>query len=110
MSAFEDFYGAYPRKKARGDAEKAFGQALKKGHTVEDIMNGLARNLADLSRRDPQFVPYPASWLRAESYWDEPDQTTNRNGRRTIRDAANDYNASHGYLSDAFGLPSLNRH
>lgn len=110
MSAFQDFYGAYPRKKARGDAEKAFGQALKKGHTVEDIMNGLARNLADLSRRDPQFIPYPASWLRAESYWDEPDPVMNRNGKRTVADAARDFNASYDRFSDALGLPGLVHH
>lgn len=110
MTGFSDFYGAYPRKKSRADAEKAFNQALKKGHTVEDIMNGLARNLADLSRRDPQFIPYPASWLRAESYWDEPDPITSRNGKRTVADAARDFNASYDRFSDAFGLPGVSHH
>lgn len=110
MTTFSDFYQIFPRKKARGDAEKAWGQALKKGHTPEDIMNGLARNLDDLSRRDPQFIPYPATWLRAESYWDEPDPITNRNGKRTVADAARDFNASYGDLGNAFGLPGLVHH
>lgn len=112
MTTFADFYKQFPRKKARGDAEKAWTQAIKKGHDPEEIMAGLMRNLADLQRRDPQFIPYPATWLRAESFFDEPDPvSSNRNtGRRTISDAARDFLTSNDYRGDAFGLPSIGRH
>lgn len=115
MTTFADFYKQFPRKKARGDAEKAWIQAIKKGHAADDIMAGLMRNLADLQRRDPQFIPYPATWLRAESFFDEPDPITNRNtGRRTAIDAAKDLVASRDYgrdySGDAFWLPSIGRH
>jgi hypothetical protein len=73
MTAFADFYALYPRKKSRGDAEKAWKQALKAGHDPEEIMAGLKRNLADISKRDPQFIPYPATWLRSQAWADEPD-------------------------------------
>jgi len=65
VTTFADFYKQFPRKKARGDAEKAWNQAIKKGHRPELIMAGLLRNMADLERREAQFIPYPATWLRA---------------------------------------------
>lgn len=112
MTTFADFYKQFPRKKARGDAEKAWIQAIKKGHDPEEIMAGLMRNLADLQRRDPQFIPYPATWLRAESFFDEPDpiSSTRNTGRRTIADAAREFLTSNDYRGDAFGLPSIGRH
>lgn len=90
---FAEFYELYPRKKSRMDAEKAWGQMLKKGVSAEEIMAGLRRNLPELKRKDPQFVPYPASWLRAGSWEDEPDAPSRAN--RTLSDAARD-------LSDMF--------
>lgn len=111
MTTFEEWYSLYPRKKARGDAEKAWTQAIKKGHDPEEIMAGLMRNLADLQRRDPQFIPYPATWLRAESFFDEPDPVTQRtSARRTTWDAARDINARLDHLNASFGLPQLAKH
>lgn len=107
MTTFAEFYQQFPRKKARGDAEKAWNQALKKGYSADEIMAGLMRNLADLQRREPQFVPYPATWLRAESFFDEPDPIRSNSGRRSILDAARDFNDNRG---DAFWLPQLARH
>lgn len=76
MITFNEWYKEYPRKKSRGDAEKAWSQVLKAGHDPEDILEGLRRNLASMLRRDAQFIPYPASWLRAQGWWDEPDPIT----------------------------------
>jgi len=73
MTTFSDFYTLFPRKKSRGDAEKAWKQAMKAGHDPDEIIAGLKRNLADITKRDPQFIPYPATWLRAQSWADEPD-------------------------------------
>jgi hypothetical protein len=110
MTTFAEFYQAFPRKKARGDAEKAWQQAIKKGHAPDEIMAGLMRNLADLQRRDAQFIPYPATWLRAESFFDEPDPVQRNNGRRSIADAARDFLTSNDYRGDAFGVPSIRQH
>ncbi|MDR9813092.1 hypothetical protein [Rhizobium hidalgonense] len=111
MTTFADFYSQFPRKKARGDAEKAWQQAIKKGHDPDAIMAGLRRNLADLQRREPQFIPYPATWLRSEGFFDEPDPITQRNpARRTTWDAARDINARLDHLNASFGLPQLAKH
>lgn len=67
---FTDFYAKYPRKKSRFEAEKAYGQILRKGVTHEQIMVGLERYLRHLPE-DVKWIPYPASWLRAGSFLDE---------------------------------------
>lgn len=93
MTTFAEFYRLYPRKKKPLDAEKAWTQMLKKGFSPDEIMAGLRLNLPELQRRDPQFVPYPASWLRAGEWANEPDAPSRTN--RTLSDAARD-------LSDMF--------
>jgi hypothetical protein len=107
---FETFYAMFPRKKSRGDAQKAWDQALKKGHAADVIMAGLMRNLADLQRREPQFVPYPATWLRSESFFDEPDPVR-INTKRTVADVAREFiERSSGDYGSPFGLPSIGNH
>jgi hypothetical protein len=76
---FVEFYDvAYPRKKSRGDARKAWGQQLKKGADPSQIIAAAARFRDDPKRKasGQQYTPYPASWLRNEAYLDEPEQET----------------------------------
>src|SRR5262249_46798915 len=70
---FLEFYAAYPKKKSRKDAERAYHQAIKEGVTHERIMAGLSRCRS--SWRDDRFIPYPAKFLRNGGY---DDQTTFR--------------------------------
>jgi uncharacterized protein YdaU (DUF1376 family) len=69
---FEAFWAAYPKKRAKADARKAFLKALKRA-TVQDIAKGLKRDKvsADWVKSDGQFIPYPASWLNAARWEDE---------------------------------------
>ena len=91
MSTFEDFYSLYPRKKARADARKAWEQALRKGFMPDEIMAGLSANLHCMRQKEAQFVPYPATWLRAEGWADEPDIGFKQaDKKRTLADAAKD--------------------
>lgn len=68
---FAEWYAAYPRKKAKADALKAYRAARKKT-SAETILIGLRRLLPELNAVAETFRPYPASWLRAESWEDEP--------------------------------------
>jgi uncharacterized protein YdaU (DUF1376 family) len=69
---FEAFWAAYPKKRAKADAQKAFLKALKRA-TVHDIAKGLKRDKisADWVKDDGKFIPYPASWLNAARWEDE---------------------------------------
>ena len=66
---FEIFWKVYPRKTAKGAARKAWEKL-----TAEDraaAITGAKRFAADPNREDT-FTPYPATWLNAEQWEDEP--------------------------------------
>ena len=70
-SRFPDWWAIWGKKKAKGDAEKAYKAALKK-ISHDDLM---AKTQAywdhvKASGTDLTYVPYPATWLRAEQ-WDD---------------------------------------
>ena len=70
---FAIFYGLYPRKMARKDAEKAW-----KSMTIEEqekAIEALPQHLKywKIKETVKDYIPYPASWLRAGRYEDELD-------------------------------------
>ena len=68
---FEAFWTAYPRKKDKRAAWKAWKAALKRADPEAII------NAAKAEARRPcelKFRKYPASWLNADAWEDEPDQ------------------------------------
>ncbi|MCT1685479.1 hypothetical protein [Pseudoglutamicibacter cumminsii] len=69
---FETFWDAYPRRTAKADAYKAWKAATKRA-TPETITTAAARYAADPNLPDPQYIPYPATWLRSDS-WDNPPE------------------------------------
>jgi len=78
---FLEFYLAYPKKKAKKDAAKAYRSARRET-PHETIMAGLVRaGRSDPRWRDPQFIPYPASWLRDGCYEDEASASSARDMR-----------------------------
>jgi len=72
LEGFGGFWTAYPRKKAKGDAEKAWKQ-IGGAERTEAILAGLKTSKADWTNRAPDKIPYPATWLRARGWEDEPD-------------------------------------
>ena len=71
-AAFEEWWTLYPKKLKKEDARKAWKTATKKT-TPADIIKAtryqLDRPESQLSR-EHQYIPYPATWLRAGSYDD----------------------------------------
>jgi len=69
-SAIEQFWAIYPRKTAKGRVPDALRKALKKA-TIEEIVAGAERYRDDPNREDA-FTQYPATWLNAEGWEDDP--------------------------------------
>ena len=70
---FAVFYGLYPRKMARKDAEKAWRSmsADEQEKAIEALPSHLKYWRIKETAKD--YIPYPASWLRSGRYGDELD-------------------------------------
>lgn len=70
---FAEFWKRYPRKKNKGDAEKAWKKLNPDAGLVSVILEAVeVAQASDDWRKDAgKFVPYPASWLNAEGWHDE---------------------------------------
>ena len=72
-ASFERFWLVYPKKRNKGDALKAW-KSLKPGEQlVTAILAAVERAKTSVQWRkdEGQFIPYPASWLRARGWEDE---------------------------------------
>ncbi len=67
---FAEWYAAYPRHVGRGQAERAYRQALRKLSHAELLEAAKKFSIACVGR-DPQFVPHPATWLNGERWADD---------------------------------------
>ena len=87
-TAFGTFWAAYPRRKAKQDAHKAFLGLLKCGMAPETILTAVAALVAEIQKegRELKYVPYPATWLRGrvEDYLN-PEAEKPTSGPATVR-------------------------
>jgi phage replication O-like protein O len=67
---FERFYAAYPKKRSRGVAEKAFAKLKPSEELLAEMLAALAVRAASGTWVDLQYVPHPASWLNAKGWAD----------------------------------------
>lgn len=86
---FAEWYAEYPRKKARQQALGAYKRARKKEPRGAVLVEGLRRSIKGWKAegRDPQFIPYPATWLNAGSWTDEPDESPPEHAQGPARPA-----------------------
>ena len=84
LPGFAEWYLAYPRKKKRKDAARAFANLIQAGEiALPDLMaKTQAFNTAESARpeNERQFIPYPATWLNSGGYLDEPDAAASQGG------------------------------
>ncbi len=68
---FLTFWAVYPRRKNKGDAWKAWRSSRP---NVNEILQALSWQTlsVDWTKDGGQYVPYPASYLRARGWEDEP--------------------------------------
>lgn len=85
---FAQWWAIYPRRTAKGDAEKAFAAVARRADATFDALMDATRAFAR-SPPEPQFCPYPATWLNGKRYLDEPLNTgSSYPGRPPQADAA----------------------
>ena len=70
---FELFWMAYPRRKAKGAARKAFLKAIKITN-IKTICDGALNYAAENQHTDGRFIKHPATWLNQGCWDDEPDR------------------------------------
>ena len=70
--AFAAFWAAYPKKKSKADAEKAFKQVTE---PIEVLLAAIEaqKKSPEWQKDGGQFIPYPATWLRRGAWMDETD-------------------------------------
>ena len=71
---FLKFWDVYPKQKNKGTAFKAWKKIKPTNGLVEEIINGVhrAKESTDWKKENGQFIPYPASWLNARGWEDQP--------------------------------------
>ena len=69
---FAKFWDTYPRKKSKAAGRTAYERAARKAGPAV-IQAALEAQLPSLMAKDPTYRPYPATWLNAGSWDDEPD-------------------------------------
>jgi hypothetical protein len=70
--AFEQFWEAYPKKRSKGQAEKAWEKINPDDELLQTILNAVegAAQGADWLKNNGQFIPHPATWLNAKGWLD----------------------------------------
>lgn len=82
---FDIFWGEYPKKKSKANAEKAFAKLKPEEQLFDDLMAGLERAKTSAQWSNPQFIPHPATWLNAAGWLDELQTEYSDSERAVIR-------------------------
>lgn len=73
QALFDRFWAAYPKRRSRGEAEKAWLAIEPNEQLVETMVSTIERATTSVqwTKDAGQFIPYPATWLRARGWEDE---------------------------------------
>jgi hypothetical protein len=84
---FDEWWRAYPKKVAKGDARRAWMQTQRIRPDMKTMLNALeaAKKSAQWRKASGDFIPHPATYLRGERWEDEHevalgDQVTTQSG------------------------------
>lgn len=87
LERFNRFWTKHPKKRAKGDAEKAWKVIDPDDALTSKIVSALdvAAKCEQWTKDGGQFIPYPATWLRAKG-WEDEYNTEKDQVRRTLGD------------------------
>lgn len=75
VGSFDAFWSVYPRKTAKGAAEKAWNNGACGADDVFTLIMAAVqrqRKCEQWTRDDGAFIPHPATWLNGKRWLDEP--------------------------------------
>lgn len=74
-SLFDQFWEAYPKKKAKDDARKAWDKRRPDGALLLTILAAiqLQRNTPEWQNDNGRYIPFPATWLNRGQWTDAAD-------------------------------------
>ena len=79
------WWAAYPRKRGKGQALRAYRTARKKA-TAEELLTAISQQSKALTARGAEYCPYPATWLNGERWTDQPDPTSRAPAKVSARE------------------------
>ena len=70
---FDQFWRAYPKKRSKGQAEKAWQKIKPDASTFQRIIEAIEihKRSNDWQKESGAYIPYPATWLNAKCWEDE---------------------------------------
>lgn len=73
LDTFQEFWAAYPNKKAKAVAQKSWEKINPDPKLFAEIMSGLekAKKSSQWVKNDGQYIPHPATWLNQQRWNDE---------------------------------------
>lgn len=74
---FNAFWQAYPMRKGRGAAVKAFERAIRKT-SAATLVQKAKEYAAKMRGKDPRYIAHPTTWLNQERWLDEADPMSRR--------------------------------
>lgn len=92
---FDRFYSAYPRKRSRKQAERAFAKLKPDDALVDQMIAAIDKAKSSGRWDDIEFVPYPATWLNAQGWLDDLSTEYTERQKEIIRE----YNRAMGGLT-----------
>ena len=75
LDDFDQFWQAYPKKAAKKDAKKAWGQTASVRPPIDTLLEAL-RIHSEGRQWQSGVYPHAATWLRGERWNDEPEKAT----------------------------------
>ena len=83
---FDSFWHAYPRKRSKGQAERAFLKISPDEQLLATMIATIERatTSADWLREEGRFIPHPATWLNARGWEDEENNRPHHVSGTTI--------------------------
>jgi len=70
---FDTFWTAYPKKKSKGSAERAFFKIKPNKQLLATMLATIerAKKSGDWLKEDGKYIPHPATWLNGKGWEDE---------------------------------------